>query len=126
MSEEKNIEDSSSPVGRTDSGKPTPIPELKKDNGDPPETNPTPNDLQPATDNMEVHKHPHNVMHKKKWGEYLLEFLMIFFAVFLGFLAENMREHKVEHARAKEFAVGLIRSLNADIGQFHFLRDFRI
>ena len=26
------------------------------------------------TDNMEVHKHPHHVMHKKKWGEYLLEF----------------------------------------------------
>lgn len=23
------------------------------------------------TENMEVHKHPHHVMHKKKWGEYL-------------------------------------------------------
>jgi hypothetical protein len=28
---------------------------------------------------MEVHKHPHHVTHKKKWGEYLLEFVMIFF-----------------------------------------------
>jgi len=37
------------------------------------------------TENMEVHKHPHHVMHKKKWGEYVLEFLMLFLAVFLGF-----------------------------------------
>ena len=46
---------------------------------------------EPQTENMEVH-HPHHVTHKKKWGEYLLEFLMLFLAVFLGFLAENWRE----------------------------------
>ena len=28
------------------------------------------------TEEMEVHKHPHHVTHKKKLGEYLLEFLM--------------------------------------------------
>ena len=49
------------------------------------------------TENMEVHKHPHHVTHKKKWGEYFLEFLMLFLAVFLGFIAENQREHIVEH-----------------------------
>ena len=43
---------------------------------------------------MEVHKHPHHITHKKKWGEYLLEFLMLFLAVFLGFVAENIREEK--------------------------------
>lgn len=75
---------------------------------------------------MEVHKHPHDVKHKKKWKEYLLEFLMIFFAVFLGFLAENKREEIIEHSRAREFAVGLVASLNADMGQFNFLRGFRI
>jgi len=32
---------------------------------------------------MEVHKHPHHVMHKKNWKEYVLEFFMIFFAVTL-------------------------------------------
>ena len=35
---------------------------------------------------MEVHKHPHHATHKKKWGEYFLEFLMLFLAVFLGFV----------------------------------------
>ena len=47
------------------------------------------------TEEMEVHKHPHHVAHKKKWGEYFLEFLMLFLAVFLGFMAENVREHRI-------------------------------
>ncbi len=51
------------------------------------------------TENMEVHKHPHHVTHKKKWTEYLLEFFMLFLAVFLGFLAENIREDNVERRR---------------------------
>jgi hypothetical protein len=45
---------------------------------------------------MEVHKHPHQVTHPKKWSEYLLEFLMIFLAVTLGFIAENIHEHSLE------------------------------
>ena len=35
-------------------------------------------------ENMEVHKHPHHITHKKKWREYFLEFFMIFVAVFLA------------------------------------------
>jgi hypothetical protein len=123
MSEEKSIEDSSRPPAASEKPQSS---EVKKDNSEAPETKLATSNEQPATDNMEVHKHPHDVMHKKKWGEYLLEFLMIFFAVFLGFLAENKREEIVEHSRAKEFAIGLVASLNADIGQFHFLRGFRI
>ena len=134
MSEGKNIEESSG--SPPDNEKPTQNSSLKKDNSEAPETKPSTSNQQPrpnrrsagraTTDNMEVHKHPHDVTHKKKWGEYLLEFLMIFFAVFLGFLAENMREEIIEHSRAKEFAVGIVASLNADIAQFHMLRDFRI
>jgi len=65
-------------------------------------------------ENMEVHKHPHHVMHKKKWKEYLLEFLMIFLAIFLGFFAENIREHKVEDKRAMEYAISLVKDLQND------------
>ncbi len=68
----------------------------------------------PETENMEVHKHPHHVTHKKKWGEYLLEFLMLFLAVFLGFIAENQREHIVEHQREKKFARRLLSDLRQD------------
>ena len=72
-------------------------------------TNPT---LQ--TEEMEVHKHPHHVTHKKKWGEYLLEFLMLFLAVFLGFLAENIREHQVEKEREHQFINSLVADLQDD------------
>ncbi len=64
---------------------------------------------------MEVHKHPHEVMHKKRWGEYLLEFFMLFLAVFLGFVAENIRENLVEHRREKKFVKSLIADLSDDV-----------
>ena len=44
---------------------------------------------------MEVHTHTHTA--RKKGTHYLWEFLMLFLAVFAGFLAENQREHIVEH-----------------------------
>src|ERR1043165_8938482 len=97
MSEEKNknMEEKSEKI------------EVKKENAEHfPEDDHAPqsqttNQLQ--TESMEVHKHPHHVTHKKKWGEYFLEFLMLFLAVFLGFLAENFREHRVEKERGKQF-----------------------
>jgi len=36
---------------------------------------------------MEVHSHAHT--DRKKWTHYLWEFLMLFLAVFCGFLAEK-------------------------------------
>jgi hypothetical protein len=65
-------------------------------------------------ENMEVHKHPHHVTHKKKWGEYLLEFLMLFLAVTLGFFAENYRETISESHRENEFAKELYAELKDD------------
>src|SRR6478752_5022447 len=69
------------------------------------------------TENMEVHKHPHHVTHKKKWSEYLLEFIMLFLAIFLGFLAENLREQNVEHHREKEYILSLVEDLKSDTVQ---------
>ena len=63
---------------------------------------------------MEVHKHPHHVTNKKRWGEYFLEFLMIFLAVTLGFFAENIRERITESHREKEFARQLYSELKED------------
>jgi hypothetical protein len=64
-------------------------------------------------ENMEVH-HPHHVTHKKKWTEYLLEFFMLFLAVFLGFVAENVREGQVDKAKEKEYMVSLLSDLKQD------------
>lgn len=66
------------------------------------------------TENMEVHKHPHHVTHKKKWGEYLLEFSMLFLAVFLGFVAENIRETSVERHQEKEYMRLMVEDLKKD------------
>ena len=63
---------------------------------------------------MEVHHHP-DIHHKpKKWKEYFLEFLMIFLAVTLGFIAENLRAHLTERAKEKQYIEGFIRNLKDD------------
>ena len=58
---------------------------------------------------MEVHAHTHTA--RKKWTHYLWEFLMLFLAVFCGFLAENFREHQLEHRKEIQF----IQSMTDDI-----------
>jgi hypothetical protein len=65
------------------------------------------------TQTMEVH-HPHHPTHKKKWGEYLLEFFMLFLAVFLGFLAENFREHLVEKEKIQQYMHTMVENLKYD------------
>jgi len=54
---------------------------------------------------MEVHHHSH---HPKKWKEYLTEFLMLFLAVSMGFIAENVREKHTESERSEEFIKSFI------------------
>src|SRR6185436_3094977 len=61
---------------------------------------------------MEVHHHSHTS--RKKWTHYFWEFLMLFLAVFCGFLAENQREHMVEHKREKQYAAELYAEFRAD------------
>jgi hypothetical protein len=64
---------------------------------------------------MEVHHHSHTS--RKKWTHYFWEFLMLFLAVFCGFLAENKREHIVEAHRAKEYAKSLLNDLKEDTAE---------
>jgi len=61
---------------------------------------------------MEVHAHSHTA--RKKWTHYLWEFLMLFLAVFCGFLAENQREHIVEHKWELKYAASLYDDLKKD------------
>ncbi len=66
---------------------------------------------------MEVHAHSHTVpiaIGGKKFTHYLWEFLMLFLAVFCGFLAENQREHYVEQQREKQYARELYDEFFAD------------
>jgi len=66
---------------------------------------------------MEVHSHTHT--ERKKWTHYFWEFLMLFLAVFCGFLAENQREHMIEHNREKQYIKSLLGDLSADTTMIH-------
>ncbi len=64
--------------------------------------------------NMEVHHHAHTGHGKKTWKEYFWEFLMLFLAVFCGFLAEYQLEHKIERDRLKKFMYDMTKNLEYD------------
>jgi hypothetical protein len=61
---------------------------------------------------MEVHTHTHT--ERKKWTHYFWEFLMLFLAVFCGFLAEYALEHKIEADREKQYARSMVEDLKLD------------
>ena len=62
---------------------------------------------------MEVHAHTHTA--RKKWTHYLWEFLMLFLAVFCGFLAENLREKNIEHHRERQYILSIVEDIKLDI-----------
>jgi len=77
---------------------------------------------------MEVHHHTHSA--RKKWTHYFWEFLMLFLAVFCGFLAEYQLEHTIEHQRETKFMRSMIEDLQKDtseikywIGRLEFNKD---
>ena len=61
---------------------------------------------------MEVHHHAHTA--RKKWTHYFWEFLMLFLAVFCGFLAEYKLEHVIEIQREEKYAISLLEDLKKD------------
>ena len=75
---------------------------------------------------MEVHHHTHASHGKKNWKSYFWEFLMLFLAVFCGFLAEYQLEHKIERDRAKELAASFYNELKNDSVAITTVKNFRI
>ena len=73
---------------------------------------------------MEVHAHSHTP--RKKWTHYFWEFLMLFLAVFCGFLAENFREHQIENQRGKKYIQSLIKDLKNDTVEIRSVISYNI
>ncbi|ESU26369.1 hypothetical protein FLJC2902T_28550 [Flavobacterium limnosediminis JC2902] len=65
---------------------------------------------------MEAHPHVHH-NGKKNWKAYFWEFLMLFLAVFCGFLAEYRLEHVIEHNREEVLMYSLTEDLQTDYTQ---------
>ncbi len=79
------------------------------------EPQPETSNQKPETEtDMEVHHHTHHEHGKRNWKSYFWEFLMLFLAVFCGFLAEYQLEHKIERDRAKELAKSFYEELKSD------------
>lgn len=74
-------------------------------------------------DNMEVHHHSH-AHGKKNWKTYFWEFLMLFLAVFCGFLAEYQLEHKIEKDRELQFIKSLTTDLEDDVKNLDAMMRF--
>jgi hypothetical protein len=78
---------------------------------------------QPSTPvDMEVHHHAHDPAaphHKKNWKSYFWEFLMLFLAVFCGFLAEYQLEQTIERHKEKDFIVSMIEDAQKDTAKIH-------
>ncbi len=66
----------------------------------------------PQTNSMEVHHHPR--VETRSFKEYLLEGVMIFLAVTLGFFAESIRERISERGKEKEYIINIKKDLVAD------------
>lgn len=62
---------------------------------------------------MEVHSHAHTP--RKNLKHYFWDFLMLFLAVFCGFLAEYQLEHIIEHQREKAYMQSLAEDIRQDI-----------
>ena len=73
---------------------------------------------------MEVHHHAHDPAlphHKKNWKSYFWEFLMLFLAVFCGFLAEYQLEHKIERDRGQQYIESFYEDLITDSSHFNYI-----
>ncbi len=118
MEENKNIESNKEQKNIPDetiSSAAEPVPEAENN-----EIPPSSGTEQPSTiQEMEIHHHAHTAHGMKNWKSYFWEFLMLFLAVFCGFLAENQREHFIEKKRAKEYAKLLIDDLRFDIAELN-------
>jgi len=63
---------------------------------------------------METHAHDLHKAPGHGWKHYFFEFLMLFLAVFCGFLAENLRENLVNQNMERQYVKSFYEDLTAD------------
>ena len=74
---------------------------------------------------MEIHHLAHRE-EKKTWKSYAWEFLMLFFAVFCGFLAQNFLEHRLEKEKGNQYVQSMIEDIISDSIKINQTLDFTI
>ena len=81
---------------------------------------PVPATPQQETEHMDIHAHHLHHAPGKKFWHYFYEFLMLFLAVFCGFLAENFRENLVNNEKARHYIQDMVADLKADTADLSF------
>lgn len=61
----------------------------------------------------------------KSMKQYVAEFFMLFFAVTLGFFAENIREKIAEKEKSRELISAVAKDLKSDLEMLQYLKDFQ-
>lgn len=77
---------------------------------------------------MEIHRHSHHSdkhrTRKEKWRDRTWDFIMLFLAVFCGYIAENWREHYIENKREKKYIRSVVKDLTTDTAWMNtYLKD---
>jgi hypothetical protein len=75
---------------------------------------------------MEVHHHSSHSHGDKKIKQYFIEFVMIFLAVSLGFLAESLREHLSDRSKETEYIGSMINNLKTDTLKLGHVVDYYV
>jgi hypothetical protein len=73
-----------------------------------------------ATENMETHAQELHKAPGQGLKHYLFEFLMLFLAIFCGFLAENFRETLVNKEKERHYMQNMVADLKADTADINF------
>lgn len=58
--------------------------------------------------------HTHGIRHRRKFKDFLFEFIMLFLAITGGFFTENLRESNADRHKEKEYVVSLINDIEID------------
>lgn len=72
---------------------------------------------------METHAHHLHKAPGKGFKHYFFEFFMLFLAISLGFIVENMREHHVEQERVNEFLKSMQLDIAANSTALHYAME---
>jgi len=82
-------------------------------------------DQQQRIENMETHAHHLHKASGHGWKHYFFEFLMLFLAVFCGFLAEYLLEHKIEADREQQYVRSMVEDLKLDTAALNRIIELR-
>jgi len=111
MIEKEPIQEDNNPI--KDNNKEPSISQQEIDNNAVDQLNTNIEEPEKITTDMEIY-HPHGIHHKRKFKDYIFEFIMLFMAITGGFFMENIRESFADRHKEKEYIGSLVKDIEFD------------